>query len=235
MTIPLSRSAPPEPRREATFRQGAGAMRWMVGLLVTVGVVASVSRYLLPHALHQRIALPLYGSYAPEQLPVLAAHPVSEALHRLGGALYMVLGAMQLTPGLRARHPTLHRYAGRVFVALSLVAGVTGAYMALAFAYEPGERAPSVLFAAVMVASVVKAVIAIRRGDVRAHRAWMIRSFSVGLGIATIRVMAVIALHTTPWTTRQVITPIFWLGWASSLLVAELWIRSPRGFTARGA
>lgn len=215
------------PRPDAAAARHAW-LPWAVGLLVTVGVVASVSRYLLPHALHQQLAAPLYGSYATEQLPVLARHPVAEALHRLGGALYLLLGVAQFTPSIRARRPALHRIAGRVFVALSVVAGASGAYMALAFGYEPGERAPSVLFGAFVAGAALMGVYEIRRGRVRAHRAWMIRSFAVGLGIATIRVLAVIALHTTAWTTRQLITPLFWIGWTCTLLAAEWFVRSQR-------
>lgn len=201
------------------------AMPFAVGLLVTVGVVAGVSRYLLPHALHQSITAPLYGSYAPEQLPVLARHPISEALHRLGGSLYMLLGVAQFSAGLRARRRALHRLVGKVFLALTLLAGASGAYMALAFPYERGETLPSVLFAALMVGFAMKSFVEIRRGNLAAHRAWMIRSFSIGLGIGTIRVLAVAVLNLTTLGARTIITPVFWLGWTLSLALAELWIR----------
>ena len=199
-----------------------------VGLLVTVGVLSSLSRYFLPPALHAAIAEPLYGSFAPDQLPVLAAHPVTEAFHRVGGAVYMILGVTQFMTRLRARRPRLPRWAGRVFLALSFVAAVSGAYMALAFGYQPGERAPSVLFAGVMVFSAFKAYQHIRRREVQAHREWVIRCFATGLGIGTIRVFAVILLNTTSLTTKQIIAPTFWAGWTVTLLLAEVWIRATR-------
>lgn len=205
-------------------RVAAGA----VVLLATVGVLSALSRYLLPHDLHAAIAKPLYGGFALEQLPVLAAHPISEALHRVGGSVYMVLGVMQLMPRLRARRPALHRWAGRVFLTLSVVAGVSGAYMALSFGYEPGERAPSVLFGGLMVISAIQAYRTIRRRDVQAHREWVLRCFAIGLGIGTIRVLAVIILNTTSLTTRQIIAPTFWVGWSVTLLAAELWIHATR-------
>lgn len=203
-------------------------MPFTVGLLVTVGVVAGVSRYLLPHALHQAITAPLYGSYAPEQLPVLARHPVSEALHRLGGSLYMLLGVAQLSTRLRERNRSLHRLAGKLFLALTLIAGASGAYMAVAFPYERGETLPSLLFAALMMGFAMKSFAEIRRGRVASHRAWMIRSFSIGLGIGTIRVFAVAVLHVTTLGAREIITPVFWAGWVISLCVAELWVRRSR-------
>ena len=199
-----------------------------VGVLVVVGVLAALARYLLPHELHLAIATPLYGSYAPEQLPVLAAHPVSEALHRLGGALYMILGVLQLDARLRARRPAVHRWAGRLFLLLSVAAGGSGIYMGLAFPYQPGETIPSTLAGGLMILFAIKAYVHVRRREIAAHREWILRSFSLGLGIATIRVLAVIVLNTTSLTTREIIAPTFWVGWGVTLLGAELWIRATR-------
>lgn len=200
-----------------------------VGLLITVGVVGSLMRYLLPHDLHMAVATPLYGGYAPEQLPVLAAHPAVEAAHRLGGALYLVLGALQWSARLRARRPEIHRWCGRVFLALSVVAAGSGILMVVRFPYEAGERAPAVIFGVLLLIFALKGLVHIRRGEVRAHREWMARSFAIGLGIATIRLMALTVLNATSLTARQIITPVFWLGWALTLLLAELWIRAQQG------
>jgi uncharacterized membrane protein len=199
-----------------------------VVLLATVGVVSALMRYLLPHDLHLAIATPLYGSFAPEHLPVLAAHPGVEALHRLGGALYMVLGIVQFMPRLRARRPALHRWSGRVFLALSVAAGASGAFMSLAFPYDRGEGPPSILFGGIMVVCAVQAYLHIRRRDVVGHREWVTRCFAVGLGIGTIRLIAVVLLNTTHLTTREIITPSFWVGWSVTLLAAEVMIRGQR-------
>ena len=199
-----------------------------VVLLATVGVVASLMRYLLPHDLHLAISTPLYGSFAPEHLPVMAAHPGVEALHRLGGALYMILGVLQFMPRLRARRPALHRWSGRVFLALSVAAALSGVFMALAFPYERGEGPPSIVFGGLMVFFAVQAYLHIRRGDVVGHREWVTRCFAVGLGIATIRLIAAVVLNTTHLVTRQIITPTFWIGWTVTVLAAEALIRAQR-------
>lgn len=197
-------------------------------LLATVGVVSALLRYLLPHELHLLVATPLYGGFAPEQFPVLEAHPAAEALHRLGGAVYMILGILQFMPRLRQRRPALHRWLGRIFLALSITAGLSGAGMALAFPYERGEGPPSVVFGGLMVYCAVQAYLHIRRRDVVGHREWVTRCFAIGLGIGTIRLIAVVVLTTTQVTARQIIVPAFWIGWSASLLAAELWIRAQR-------
>ena len=210
-------------------------LKGTVLLLATVGVVSSLMRYLLPHDLHMAVATPLYGSFAPEHLPVMAAHPGVEALHRLGGAVYMILGVLQFMPRLRARRPALHRWSGRIFLALSVAAGLSGAFMSLAFPYERSEGPPSVVFGGIMVLCAVQAYLHIRRRDVVGHREWVTRCFAVGLGIGTIRVFAVVLLTTTQLTAREIIAPCFWVGWSVTLLGAEVLIRAQRAGKIVGA
>ncbi len=197
-------------------------------LLATVGVVSALMRYLLPAAERARLAGPLYGSFGTEHLPVMAAHPGAEAVHRIGGAAYMILGVLQFMPSLRSSRPGLHRWCGRVFLALSIVAGVSGAYMALAFPFERGEGPPSVVFSGALVFSAIKAYVHIRRGDVVRHREWVTRTFAVGLGVGTIRLIAVVLLNATSLDAHQIIAGSFWAGWVVTLVGAEVWIRAQR-------
>lgn len=214
--------------RETANESWRRAVTAFVTLLVAVGVVASLIRYLLPPGLHLSIAAPLYGSYAPEQLPVLARHPVVEAAHRIGGALYLLIGAMQLSPRLRARRPALHRWSGRSFLLLSVIAVASAFIMVVAFPYEIGERAPTLLFGSLMLAFAVKGIIHARRRRLGAHREWMMRCYAIGLGIGTIRVLVVLLVNVTALGTRQIIVPVFWAGFSLTLLAAELWIRATR-------
>lgn len=193
--------------------------------LAVVGIVSALLRYVLPHGAHVAVTEPLFGAYATDQLAVLMAHPVSEHLHRLGGIAYMVLGILQLRPAPRRR---VHRYLGRVFVALTCIVGASGAFMALHHPYVAGETAPSVLFAGLLVGTAVRAVVHARRGEIALHREWMIRSFAIGLGIGTIRVIAVALTVFTDIPTTVIVAPSFWVGWTGSLIAAELWIRAGR-------
>ena len=207
---------------------GARAIRASAGFLIVVGVLAALSRYVLPHDLHMTIARPLYRDFADGQLPVEAAHPVPEALHRVGGALFLLLGAMQFSPRLRARRPALHRLSGRIFIGLSLVAVATAIYMSLVFPYSEGERLPTLVFGAFMGYAVLRAFVHIRRRQVQAHREWMTRAFTVGLGVSTIRLLGVGASYATGISVKVLIGPAFWAGWIVSLAVAEWWIRENR-------
>ena len=206
--------------------------RGVVIALGLIGVASALLRYVVPHDLHVAITRPLLGAYATEQLAVLMREPVSEASHRIGGMLYLVLGLWQLAPGVRGRWPTFRRWGGRVFVSLALIASVSGAAIAALHPFVPGERAPSFLFATLLIAFTVLGVRRARAGDIERHREWMIRGFAVGLGIATIRVIGVALTLGTNLPTRSFVAPTFWAGWCSTLLAAEVWIRIQRGSLA---
>lgn len=206
--------------------------------LAVVGVASAMLRYVLPYDLHVRVTEPLFGSYSTDQLTVLRAHPFYEHSHRLGGVAWMILGLFQVTAASRGRRG-VHRWIGRIFVALSLVAGLSGAAMGALFPYAPGERAPSVLFGAWMVYTAVRGWLHARRREIPAHRAWMTRCLAVGLGVSTIRLMAVALTVGTDIPTRDIVTPVFWAGWVTTVVGAELWLRAraerPGFVPAKGA
>lgn len=201
-------------------------------LLVVVALLSSLARYVLPQWLHLRIAAVLFSDLAGH-LPVMATYPITEALHRLGGALYLLLGVVQFIPRARMQHPAWHRRSGLVFLVLTLIVGVSGMWMGVAIPYRPGESVPSLMFGAIMLVCAGRAYLHARRREFRAHREWMIRSFAVGLGVGTMRVVGIPILTARVCTAAELIAPLFWFGWGSTLLVAELWIRATRAAPRR--
>jgi uncharacterized membrane protein len=202
--------------------------RWIFWLLILIGILSSLSRYILPHDLHARVARVVYGPYT-QQLPVIAARPVFEAVHRVGGALYLVIGVSQFMPKLRARHLRLHRWLGRVFLLLTVLVAVGGAFMAVRFPYSGLQEAvPVVLFAAILLYSGYRAYRHARLREIAKHREWAMRAFSVGLGVATIRVFYVVMIYTTDLPARECFNTSIWLGFMLTLLAAEVWINLTR-------
>jgi len=120
--------------------------------------------------------------------PRLAASPVPLVLHVVGAAVYVVLGVFQLSAGLRRRRPNWHRRSGRVAAAAGLVVAGSGLWMTLFYSDAPGGQ---LLWAVRLVVSTLTAVFivlgftAIRRGQVDAHRAWMIRAYALAVGAGT--------------------------------------------------
>ncbi|WP_344773959.1 DUF2306 domain-containing protein [Nocardioides panacisoli] len=127
----------------------------------------------------------------PPLLPVnprIAASPAPLVLHVIGAVLYVVLGVLQFSGGLRRRRPGWHRRSGRVAAGAGLVVAGSGVWMTLFYPDAPGGAllwAVRLLVGTLTAAFIVLGVTAIRRGQVDAHRAWMIRAYALAVGAGT--------------------------------------------------
>lgn len=157
------------------------------------------------------------------------ATPAPVVVHIVGASVYCLLGAFQFVPGIRRRHPRWHRYAGRVLVVCGLAAALSGMWMTLTYplpAHDgPLLNAFRLGFGTLMVISIVRAFLAIRRRDVATHRAWMMRGYAIGQGAGTQAV--VIGLGSVVLGPPGLLTYALLMGaaWAINLLVAEAVIR----------
>jgi len=114
------------------------------------------------------------------------ATPLAIYLHAGGGAVFLILGALQFAPGPRGRW---HRMSGRVAVAAGLASALAGFWMTLTFPAEPANG--PLLFAIRLVIGPAWALClilglhaAIRR-DILAHQAWIRRAYALALGAGT--------------------------------------------------
>jgi uncharacterized membrane protein len=115
--------------------------------------------------------------------------PLALVVHIVGALVYALVGVFQFIPRFRRRHWAWHRRAGRVLAMAGLM--VAGSALWLTVFYAPKQGTGDLLFllrltfASAMAASLVLGFAAIRRRDVSAHRAWMIRAYAIGLGAGT--------------------------------------------------
>jgi uncharacterized membrane protein len=127
----------------------------------------------------------------PQLMPVnprIGASPAPLVVHVLAAAIYAVLGAFQFPARLRRRHPGWHRRSGRILVGAGLAVAGSGLWMTLFYSGAPGGVllwAIRLLVGSTMAAAIVLGFTAIRRRDIAAHRAWMIRAYALGLGAGT--------------------------------------------------
>ena len=154
----------------------------------------------LPLALLVLSAVPLLaGSFRVIQLlggPVLipadqrfADNPVPLVVHIVAATVFALGGILQLVPRFRRRHLGWHRRAGRVVAVAGLLVAGSAFWMASFYAPKPGTG-PLLLglrlvFAVALTACLVLGVTRVRRGDVSAHRAWMIRAYAIALAAGT--------------------------------------------------
>jgi uncharacterized membrane protein len=216
-------------------------MRWTADVLTRFPRVCAVANAAIPYGLFAICAFLGYvlvafvffavrlddAALAAMPRPLAAGFvyrtqlPVWLFAHRWAGLLYPVLGLLQFTPELRRRWPRVHRITGRLLVldTLILCSGLA--------LFPPGSNllyvATRFLEGAFLVVSSVAAVVLAMRGRTEAHRRWMTRSFSVGIGQGLV---LLILPALTDSGESQAYLP-HWIGDLLCLGVAELWIRLP--------
>jgi uncharacterized membrane protein len=168
----------------------------------------------------------------PQVLPTnprIDASPAPVVVHVLAAAVFALVGAFQFPAKLRRGHLDWHRKAGRVLVGAGLLVAGSALWMTLFYPGAPGGDvlwAARLLFGSSMAASIVLGFTAIRRRDIAAHRAWMIRAYALGLGAGTqvfTQGIGEAAFGTSDLSTGLSLSS----AWAINIAVAEWVIRRP--------
>ena len=162
---------------------------------------------------------------------IFAQHPALTLIHIVPGLFFMVLGPIQFSRSIRARHLWWHRLSGRVFVVCGSVIGISALVMSFAMKAIGGvnQAASTILFSIFFLFALCKAFWHIRRREIALHREWMIRAFAIGLAVATIRPIVGIFFATSPLTgltPREFFGTAFWIGFVLHLIAAEGWIHA---------
>lgn len=160
---------------------------------------------------------------------VFARYPVLTLVHILPGLLFMVLGPLQFSSTLRARHLQWHRWSGRVYLICSLIIGISALVMSVAMPSIGGltQVVATTLFALLFLFALGKVYRHILRREIALHREWMIRAFAIGLAVATIRPIIGLFFATSRvsgLTSDAFFGIAFWIGFVLHLIVAEVWI-----------
>lgn len=195
-------------------------MRWflpfLVGLLALIGVGTSIGHYLMePYN-------PGFRQYA-----------MITAFHVILGGIYLALAPLQFVQRIRNCWLGYHRWAGRLLVSIGLVIGATALFMGLVFptAGWPQSIVNS-LFGLLFLAALVLGFVHVRAGRIALHREWMIRTFAIGLAIATTRLISVPTIIWLGEPTEQQAALIVLGSFTASFILhagfAEWWIRRTR-------
>jgi uncharacterized membrane protein len=142
--------------------------------------------------------------------------------HVFAAMFALALGPFQFSQRLRARHLTLHRWMGRLYLGVGVLAGgIAGLYMAFHAFGGAVARAGFACLALAWLYTGARAYLAIRSRDVAAHRRWMVRNFALAFAAVTLRIW-VPASFATGLEFAAAYAVIAWLCWVPNLVVAEL-------------
>jgi uncharacterized membrane protein len=148
----------------------------------------------------------------------------------------MVTAVVQIWPRLRARHPALHRRAGRVYVVTAIPAALCAMVIGAATPFGPFLAVGNVFLAALWLWFTINGFLAARRRHFADHRRHMVRSATLALSIITNRIWTPVLFI----TLQPLQDSIFdgnaehylwfvaglgaWLGWTIPLAIVHWWL-----------
>lgn len=149
-------------------------------------VLAFLTAIPVLNALVQVIQIPT-GTY-PADSARLAVAPIAWFAHVLAGVAFGITGPVQFVRALRHRFGRLHRVTGRIFVVAGAALGLSGLslLMQVTSVATPVADIARGVFGLALLAALALAMAAIRERDIPRHRAWMIRSYAVGMGLGVV-------------------------------------------------
>jgi uncharacterized membrane protein len=182
---------------------------WWVMLFFCLSVGVYATRYFL-------------GSVADEHF---SRYIVPLRLHIAGGIGALLAGPLQFSERLRARALNVHRWLGRFYL---LEVGL-GSIAGLAMALVSDQGMPTHLgfgtLAILWFLTGLQAYRMVRRGNIIAHRQWMVRNFALTLAAVTLRNYLPLLLFVLHWSFRSSYITVSWLCWVPNLLIAEWMVR----------
>ena len=155
--------------------------------------------------------------------------------HVMFASIAMVAAVAQIWPGLRSRHPGLHRRVGRVYVFTAIPAAVCAMVIGAATPFGPILAVSNVVLASLWLWFTVNGYLAGHQRRFADHRRHMIRSATLALSIITNRLwtpLLFVALQPLQgsifhgderfvWVVAGVGA---WLGWTIPMLLVQWWL-----------
>jgi len=182
---------------------------WWFMLLSCVGVVAYATRYFL--------GLPADEHFSRYILPL--------RLHIAGGMGALLAGPWQFSEKLRTQALNLHRWLGRFYLLEVALGSIAGFAMALVSEEGLATHLGFGMLAVLWFLTGLQAYRKVRRGNLVAHRQWMIRNFALTLAAITLRNYIPFMLFLLHWSFRTTYITVSWLCWVPNLLIAEWMVR----------
>jgi Predicted membrane protein (DUF2306) len=171
------------------------------------------------------LAYPTQGGQSPTAAldAVFASHAALTLAHILPAMAFVLLSPFVL---LRRSSAV---WAERLFFPLGAWVGITAYAMSTHPVGGWVERSAVLLFNSLFLFSLVRAYIAMRRGQATEKTRWMLRSVGILLGIATTRPVMGVFFATSRLThlePGQFFGIAFWIGFSINTIAVELWLRS---------
>lgn len=117
------------------------------------------------------------------------ASPTPVILHVIAITFFCLVGAFQFAPPIRRQFPKMHRAVAKPLFLSAMVSALSGLWMTLFYALPAHDgvllNATRIAVGVAMLCCLFFGLTAIRKRDFQAHRAWMMRTYGLGMGAGT--------------------------------------------------
>lgn len=153
-------------------------------------------------------------------------YKVAFFIHVYTSMLVIPAGFTQFSTRILRNHKFLHSVMGWIYVVvLVFLSGPAGFIMAI---YAEGGLFSQISFGVLAVLWIFYtsfAIIKIKKGDIRKHREYLIRSFALTLSAITLRGWKYLLALLFDIRPNDLYMIVAWLGWVPNILIAEFIIR----------
>ena len=181
-------------------------------------------------AIFVSIAYPEMSAYYARMFAV----PAIAFAHTAGGGVASLIGPFQFHPQLRRRRLQAHRWLGHVYLVAVGLSGLGGIYLSPRSLAANTFGIAFILLALAWLLTGWQAYAAIRRGEVTAHRRWMIRNFALTYAAVTLRIEMPL-LMLAGMNSILALNVVGWTCWIPNLLAVEWWMKRKEGAAVRAA
>lgn len=145
-------------------------------------------------------------------------------IHISFGGIALLIGWMQFLTKLRQNKMNLHRRIGKVYVVSVLISGIMGFYIGL---NATGGLSPVLGFTSMALVWLITTTLgyaSIRKGNVEAHKKWMVYSYAATFAAVTFRIWLPIMM-TSLGSFFVAYQFVPWLSWVPNIIVAYFILR----------
>ncbi|MEO6540665.1 MAG: DUF2306 domain-containing protein [Ferruginibacter sp.] len=146
--------------------------------------------------------------------------------HIAGATAALLLGPLQFWNNFRTKNMKYHRLAGKIFIIGSLIAAICAFRINLMYDCKPCRVSLGIL-SVIWLACTAAAWWAIKRRNIKAHRQFMVRSYTAALAFVFIRIFSLLGYKRFfPFLDTQLERRITgeWLCWVIPFLVIEIYM-----------
>lgn len=177
------------------------------------------------------VAIALYATryfILPTTDPHFAFYLLPLRFHIAGGIGALLAGPWQFSDRLRTRALNFHRWLGRFYLVEVALGSIAGLVMSVVSEEGLATHLGFGILAVLWFFTGLRAYRAILRGEVEAHREWMIRNFALTLAAVTLRNWLPLMIFALHWPFHISYVIVSWLCWIPNALVAEWMIARAR-------